>query len=110
VKILFDQNLSPRLVHALADLYPDSAHVQSVGLDRSSDEVLWVYARDHGFSILSKDEDFNGLSIMRGFPPKILWLQLGNCTTSEVEQALRSRNAEIEQFNLDPTVGTYVIR
>jgi predicted nuclease of predicted toxin-antitoxin system len=33
MKFLFDQNLSPRLVAALLDLYPGSAHVQEVGLD-----------------------------------------------------------------------------
>ena len=58
MKLLFDQNLSPRLVGRLADLYPGSAHVQSVGLDVVSDDILWTYARAIGFAILTKDEDW----------------------------------------------------
>lgn len=68
MKLLFDQNLSPKLVRQLADLYPGSAHVASVGLDMSCDETLWKHARDNGFVIVSKDEDFNALSTFHGFP------------------------------------------
>jgi len=110
VKLLFDQNLSPRLVDHLADLYPGSMHVQSLGLDIASDDALWAHARGAGFAILSKDEDFNNLGVMRGFPPKVVWLQLGNCTTAQVEAALRARHAEIEAFNADPDSGTFVLR
>ena len=39
MKLLFDQNLSPKLVHRLADLFPDSSHVQLVGLDRAGDDL-----------------------------------------------------------------------
>ena len=48
MKLLLDQNLSPRLVARLADLFPDSQHVSYVGLDRASDRAVWDYARDHG--------------------------------------------------------------
>ena len=32
MKLLFDENLSPRLVHALESEYPNSAHVRALGL------------------------------------------------------------------------------
>jgi predicted nuclease of predicted toxin-antitoxin system len=48
MKLLFDQNLSPRLVNRLAVLFPDSAHVQSVGLDCANDDQVWEYARLNG--------------------------------------------------------------
>jgi predicted nuclease of predicted toxin-antitoxin system len=35
--LLFDQNLSPRLVNRLADLFPGALHVAQVGLDRATD-------------------------------------------------------------------------
>ena len=57
MKLLFDQNLSPKLVNWLADLYPGSSHVLSLGLDRASDEAIWEYARDHGYAIVTKDAD-----------------------------------------------------
>ena len=109
MKLLFDQNSSPKLVSRLADLFPDSSHVQSVGLDCASDDQVWEHARLNGFAIVTKDEDFNNLSVVRGNPPKVIWLQLGNCTTAQVEAEFRSRFTEIEAFEKDPAVGTLVL-
>jgi predicted nuclease of predicted toxin-antitoxin system len=110
VKLLFDQNLSPRLVNRLADIFPMSSRVQSLGLDTAPDGTLWTYARDHGYALVTKDEDFNALSVVHGFPPKVIWLQIGNCTTDEVEEILRVKHAEIYHFDADATVGTFVLR
>lgn len=110
MKLLLDQNLSPRLVNQLADLYPDSAHVLSLGLERSSDDELWSHAQANGFMILSKDGDFSDLAILRGFPPKVIWLQLGNCTTGQVATALRGHFDDIRAFQSDLTAGTFVLR
>jgi hypothetical protein len=40
MKLLFDQNLSPRLVAKLADHFPDSAHVMTHALDYVLDETV----------------------------------------------------------------------
>lgn len=109
MKLLFDQNLSPKLVNRLADLFPDSTHVQSVGLDCAGDDQIWEYARLNGFAIVSKDEDYNNLSVVRGTPPKVIWLQLGNCRTVQVEAVFRARFVDIEAFEKDPSVGTLVL-
>ena len=58
MKLLFDENLSPRLVEALADIYPGSSHVHTCGLGSAADEAIWEYAKDHSFTIVSKDSDF----------------------------------------------------
>jgi len=109
MKLLFDQNLSPKLIYRLVDLFPGSNHVQSVGLDCASDQQIWEYARLNEFTIVSKDEDYNNLSIMRGTPPKVIWLQLGNCTTAQVETAFRLYHADIEAFEQDFTLGTLIL-
>jgi predicted nuclease of predicted toxin-antitoxin system len=72
------------LVNRLADLFPGSSHVQSEGLDSGDDNQVWEHARLNDFAIVTKDEDFNNLSVVRGSPPKVLWVQLGNCTTAQV--------------------------
>jgi predicted nuclease of predicted toxin-antitoxin system len=72
VKLLFDQNLSPKLVKRLADLYPNSKHVYEVGVDRDSDEELRNYARREDLVIVTKDSDFSDLCILLGFPPKVI--------------------------------------
>ena len=109
MKVLFDQNLSPKLVDRLTDLFPGSSHVQSLGLDCATDDQIWEHAQLNGFVIVTKDEDFNDLSVVRGSPPKIIWLQLGNCTTDQVETVFRARFADIEAFENDTSVGTLVL-
>src|SRR5262245_28570309 len=105
MRLLFDHNLSPRLVHRLADLYPDTSHVFLVGLDRASDLAVWAYAQTNDYIIVTKDSDFSDVSVLRGFPPKVIWLRLGNCTTSDVERTMRSGFAAIDAFANDPSVG-----
>lgn len=109
MKLLFDQNLSPKLATRLADLFPDSAHVQSLGLDAADDNQLWDHAKQNGFAIVTKDEDFNNLSVVRGSPPKVIWVQLGNCTTAQIEAAFRAHFADIELFEKDAAIGTLVL-
>ena len=105
MKLLFDQNLSPRLATRLADLFPGSSHVYPLGLDQVLDVEVWDYARDNGFIMVSKDADFSELSLLHGHPPKLIWLRLGNCTTAQIERLLRSNYGAIEQMNQDSTVG-----
>ena len=109
MKLLFDQNLSPKLASRLADLFPGSTHVQTAALDCADDDRVWGYARLNGFAIVSKDADYNTLSVLRGSPPKVIWLQLGNCTTAQVEAAFRSHFADIEVFERDPIAGTLAL-
>ena len=109
MKLFFDQNLSPKLVNRLADLFGGSEHVQSVGLDCAGDDQIWEYARLNGFAIVTKDEDYNNLSVIRGSPPKVIWLQLGNCSTAQVVAVFRAHLEEIEAFESDPSIGTLVL-
>lgn len=85
MKLLFDQNLSHKLVRRLADLFPNSTHVREVGLKEAEDPVVWEYAKQQESVIVSKDADFHQRSFVLGFPPKVMWVRLGNCTTAEVE-------------------------
>lgn len=74
IKLLFDQNLSHRLPPAVADVYPDAAHVRDFSLERAEDDVVWNFAKSNGFTIVSKDTDFHHLSFARGAPPRVIWL------------------------------------
>lgn len=109
MKLLFDQNLSPKLVNRLSDLFPGSEHVHSIGLDRSDDDSIWAYALANDFVIVSKDEDYNLLAVLRGSPPKVIWLTTGNCTTAYVESLFRAHIAEIQDFEVDPSSTTIVL-
>jgi len=108
VKLLFDQNLSPRLVKALVDLYPGSIHVRDVGLQTALDEAVWEYAARHGLSIVSKDTDFHQRSFLFGAPPKVIWVRRGNCSTSDIEAILRAHHENLQWFDQD-TKGALLV-
>jgi predicted nuclease of predicted toxin-antitoxin system len=101
VKLLFDKNLAPALVENLADIYPDSAHVRALDLNSSPESVVWAYAPTMGYAIVSKDADFRQRSFLYGPPPKVIWIGLGNCSTSQVAGLLRKHRGEIEAFLLE---------
>jgi predicted nuclease of predicted toxin-antitoxin system len=109
VKLLFDQNLSYKLADRLADLFPDSTHVREVSLQEADDAVVWESAKQHGFVIVSKDSDFHQRSFVFGYPPKVIWVQLGNCTTTEVEQVIRKDFDAIKAFYEDTEAAFLVL-
>jgi len=102
MKLLFDQNLSPRLPRLLDELYQGSTHVRAVGLRDADDTEVWEYAKQHGFALVSKDSDFQARSLLYGSPPKFIWLRVGNCTVQSIEELLRKHSATIHTFGMDP--------
>jgi predicted nuclease of predicted toxin-antitoxin system len=109
VRLLFDHNLSPRLVERLADVYEGATHVYLLGLERASDHTVWLYAKEHGFTIVSRDADFSDLSIVLGFPPKVIWIRSGNCSTAQIEQLLRAHHQAITALDDDPATGVLAL-
>lgn len=101
MRLLLDQNISARLLDPLQALFPGSAHVRLLGLAEADDEAIWAYAARHGFTIVSKDADFHQMSFVRGAPPKVIWIRLGNCTTDAVEKVLRDGLPIITDFERD---------
>ena len=90
MKLLFDANLSPKLVGRLGDLFPGSAHVFETGLARSTpDQEIWEFVAAEGFTIVTADPDFLDLAESRGSPPKVVHLDNCDYRTSQVERILR---------------------
>jgi predicted nuclease of predicted toxin-antitoxin system len=102
LKLLFDQNLSHRLVSALHDVFPEAEHVRNVGLKAAADTLVWNYAKSNGFMIVSKDADFHQRSLVHGHPPKVIWIRLGNCSTARIVRLLRDHVDTIRTFENDP--------
>lgn len=98
MKLLFDHNISHKLVGRLADIFPESSQTRLLNLGRTNDAQLWLIAKVNGFVLVTKDKDVAELAILRGPPPKIIWLRMGNCKTAAVERVLRLRLLAIEQF------------
>ena len=109
MKLLFDANLSPRLVASLSDLYPGSAHVFDHGSIAADDAAIWRIAGRDGYSIATKDTDFLELSLLHGAPPKVVLLRIGNAPTARIEQLLRRRADRIRQFVGAPDEAVLIV-
>lgn len=105
MSLLFDQNLSWRLLARLATEYPGSEQVFRSGLTGADDRTVWAYAASKGLAVVSKDSDFADLSALLGPPPKLVWLRIGNGPTSDIEDLLRQRHADVMNFLADPLTG-----
>ena len=90
MKLLFDQNLSHRLVSQLAAKFPGSEHVLEAALASAPDPAVWDYAAAQGFVITSKDNDFQQRALLLGHPPKVVWVRIGNCSTADIADLLRT--------------------
>jgi len=104
MKLLFDQNLSHRLVHSLQDLFAGSEHVRLLGLDEADDRMIWEHAKALGFVIVTQDADYSDWNKLLGAPPKIVWLRCGNATVDEIERKLRQAAERILAMAFDMEV------
>ncbi len=109
MSLLLDQNLSHRIVAELDDLFPGSTHARTHQLHAASDTEIWEFARDHGLAIVTKDDDFLSLALVHGAPPKVVWLRLGNCTTSAVVSVLKEHTPAIRAHLKDADSTVLVI-
>lgn len=105
MKLLFDQNLSYRLVAKVSDIFPESAHVAALNLDKASDHDVWEYAKTNGFVIVTKDSDFNDLTTYYGFPPYIIWLRSGNSSVDKNAELLLGYAKRIKTIILSNETG-----
>ena len=101
--------MSDRVVQRIADLFPGSTHIKSVGLTEAEDGAVWEWAKRNEFTIVSKDTDFHQRAIVFGHPPKFIWLRVGNCPTSLITTILRSRSEIIRQFIQSETESILVL-
>jgi predicted nuclease of predicted toxin-antitoxin system len=99
MKLLFDENLSRRLVELLQDLFPGSVHVTQVGLSTGTpDNEIWEYARRNGFAIITADRDFVTMSNKLGHPPKVIILENCDYPTSVAAQLISACAIRISEF------------
>lgn len=109
MKLLLDENLSPRLVEALARSFPDSKHVEHLDLRGKPDHEIWVRAARDEFVLVSKDNDFRQLSFLHGAPPKVVWLSVGNAGTNAIADLILRSTARLRAFRSDEDASLLVL-
>jgi predicted nuclease of predicted toxin-antitoxin system len=104
MKLLLDENVSYRILNSLSSVFPGSVHVSKEDSIKSDIEIF-QYAKRNDFTILTFDEDFYDLQLIKGFPPKIIWLRVGNINNLSLLNKIISKKTEIEAFELNSEAG-----
>ncbi len=98
MKLLFDQNISFRIISRISENFPEAKQVRQVGIENYSDDMIWSYAKDNDFTIVTFDSDFFDISNLKGHPPKIIWLRFGNTTTNFLSEIINQKAEIIRDF------------
>lgn len=98
MKLLFDQNISFRVLNLIAEKFPESKHVKDYGLHHSSDWQIWNFAKENDFHIVTYDADFYDLVTLYGHPPKVIWLRLGNTSSQNIAKKLNEYAEGVRKF------------
>jgi predicted nuclease of predicted toxin-antitoxin system len=104
MKLLFDQNLSYKLVSRLSDIFPESSHIKIHNLSKEEDVKIREFAKENDLTIVTQDSDFYELALLYGIPPKIIWIRSGNSSTNFIEMIIRSNATSILHFKSDDKV------
>ena len=109
MRFLFDQNISHRILKLLPKNYSDSTTVKKEGLINAPDSHIWEFAKKYNYTIITQDSDFNDLTSLYGFPPKIIWIRTGNIRTHAIVSILIEYSQEIDKFIEDNKYGCFEI-
>ena len=102
MKLLFDQNISFRIIKKIESFFPNSNQVRQLGIENYSDNSIWNYAKENGYTIVTFDADFFDISNLKGHPPKIIWLRTGNQTTENIIDLLITKKDILTDFIQNP--------
>ncbi|MBU6401558.1 MAG: DUF5615 family PIN-like protein [Verrucomicrobia bacterium] len=105
MRLLLDQHLSFKLIGPLAEHFPASTQLKLAGLDRASDSEVWEYAKRNDFVIVTKDEDFCNWGSLFGYPPFVVWLRIGNTSTTGTLSVLTRHADAIKSFVRSNSAG-----
>jgi len=103
MKLLFDQNISFRISRILSDHFPEAKQVRELQLEDCTDSEIWEYARKNNYTIVTFDSDFYDLSVIKGVPPKVIWLRIGNSSTDNIAEVLQDKRELIQEFIHGPS-------
>ncbi len=109
MKLLFDQNISFRILNSLPNQFEGSSHIKKENLTNSKDFEIWEFAKKNDFIIVTQDSDFNDFNLLYGFPPKIIWIRTCNSKTLAIVTLLIDHYNELDLFLKDEKFGCFEI-
>jgi predicted nuclease of predicted toxin-antitoxin system len=109
MKLLFDQNISYRILKRIEVSFPGSNHVSLIGLHNTSDIDIWNYAKLNSYHIVTFDVDFSNISTFKGVPPKIIWLRMRDMRLRNISALIHEKTPVIKDFLTDRTLAEIAV-
>lgn len=110
MKMLFDQNISFRVLKDLEPIFPGSLQVRLAGLENETDSSIWSFAKQFNFIVVTFDGDFADIVNLKGFPPKVIWLRFIDQHSSAIVLKIKEKEPQIKDFAQDPEFGVLELR
>ena len=110
MKLLLDENLSPRLVPRLLSLFGLLTHVRDIGLQQADDRTIWEWAKENGYTVITTDVDFVAISQRLGWPPKIVHVEQCDYPLRVIEDLLRKNALRIADLDKETRMGVLSVR
>lgn len=98
MKLLLDENISYRVLKSISTVFPGSMHIVQQSNSVKEDLGIFDYAKVNEFTIVTFDEDFYDIQLLKGYPPKIIWLRFGNSSNLKVVDKLMKNLEGIKSF------------
>ena len=96
--LLFDQNISFRILPKISHALPKANYIKNLGLENATDFKIWNFSKSNHYTIFTLDSDFIYFSNLFGPPPKVICLQTGNQTTADLAKYLFAKSKIIKAF------------
>lgn len=109
MRLIFDQNISHRILKELPPRFSGSTTIKKENLINANDKEIWGFAKNFNYTIVTQDSDFNDLNSVYGYPPKIVWLRLGNLSTVQIVKILSTKEEQIRNFINNEAYGCFEI-
>lgn len=99
MKLLLDENLSWRMIKKLTLHFSEVVHASELKISQPADDIsIWNYAKKNGFTIISKDDDFEKIVLLRKAPPKLIYLKTYNLNTKKLVSLILKNKDRINEF------------
>jgi predicted nuclease of predicted toxin-antitoxin system len=108
MKLLLDANLSWRLTKLLEKDFSVN-HILDYFKHNEKDSIIWNFAKEEQYTIVTNDEDFIDILSAYGWPPKVILLKTGNQSNNFLLNLLISKKVEITSFENNSSLGLLVI-
>lgn len=99
MKLLLDQNISQNIISSIADIYPDSSHINTLELTDKSDLAIWEYALKNDYILVTTDSTFFDKNVLSEKSPRIICVHGESITTTKMEWIIRVNENAISQFS-----------